>query len=243
MSVLLRLVAVGGWLAYILNQDSDYQPDVTRRKGPGLLLVAMFVGVILTAMAGSQLIVASMGGEPASAPGGVLAWILADVVTGGFTVLLVVGWLVHFVPFVASDQSPADGEYLELDQETRVHVTGTIDANRPAVILRRRSAVVRRDSQGRLALLIDRWHVKRGSSGPAQTLARVFLTASPETVANARRGDVYLVGGPRSAIRFNWRLGPVVLDFDSTTARDCVWAELSGSTAPRATPSAATQRG
>ena len=35
MNALRRIAAAGGWLAYILNQDSDFNPDVSRRRYRG----------------------------------------------------------------------------------------------------------------------------------------------------------------------------------------------------------------
>jgi hypothetical protein len=222
MSALLRIAAAGGWLAYVINQNSPYQPDASRIRYPGIVSVGVFVGGLLSAMAGSQLILFLIGGPvaPADIPG----WIASEIVAGGFTLLLIVGWLIHFLPFEGQAQPELpDSGGLGPGDEIRVHVTGTLRVARPPVVLRRRRAVLLRDARG-LLLLPDRWHANPKLPTPDRILMIARLTH--ETVSAVRVGQAYLVGGPRPGIRFRSEFGPVILDFDDEATRDRTCSEL-----------------
>ncbi len=125
MNALRRIAAAGGWLAYILNQDSDFNPDVSRRRYPGLILVPVIAGVAFSALAGSQLLVGLVGGTPG--PGGFLGWAVIGLTGSALAVLLVVGWLTRFLPFAATgDPVPPLVEGIKTGEEVVVHATGVL---------------------------------------------------------------------------------------------------------------------
>jgi hypothetical protein len=224
MRALLRVAAAAGWLAYVVNQNSPYQPDASRIRYPGMVSVGVFVGGLLSAIAGSQLVLSLMDGPiaPADLPG----WIAIELAAGPFTLLLIVGWLIHFLPFAAQGLSQLPyREGLREGEEVTVHVTGTLRVARPPVVLRRRRAVLLRDAGG-LLLLPDRWHANPALPTRDRMLMMVPLT--PATVSAVRVGQVYLIGGPRPGIRFQSELGPVILDFDDEATRDRTCSVLLG---------------
>ena len=222
MNMLRRLAAVGGWLAYIGNQDSDYNPDMGRRRFPGGVLIPVIIGGFLGTWPVIQLVVLLDGGTPA--PGGFLLWAIFELCSGGLALLLVVGWLTHFLPFTETkDLVPPTVEGIKQGEEVVVHATGVLQVERPIVALRRRRAVLLRNANG-LVLAADRWHAI-----PTLPLHKRTLVVAPLTdgsVTRLRRGNAFLVGGPRPAIGFSWKYGPVILDFDDEAARDRAYAEL-----------------
>jgi hypothetical protein len=223
LNMLRRLAAAGGWLAYIANQDSDYNPDMGRRRYPGLVLVPIVVGGFLGTWPVYWLVVLLAGGAPA--PGGFLLWAAFELCTGGLALLLVIGWLSHFLPFADTrDPCPTPVEGIGQGEEVVVHATGVLQIQRPIVNLRRRRAVLLWHGED-LVLAPDRWHANTTLPIHSRTLAVVPLTH--DSVTRLRRGNAFLVGGPRPAICFRWKFGPLTLDFDDQPTRDRVYATLA----------------
>jgi hypothetical protein len=223
MNMLRRLAAAGGWLAYIFNQDSDYNPDMGRRRYPGLVLVPMVGGGAVGAVAGSQLVILAAGGTPEH--GSLLQWAVIELCGGGLALLLVVGWLTHFLPFAtSSDPVPSVVVGFKQGEEVVVHVTGVLQVEGLVVALRRRRAVLLWHAED-LVLAADRWHAKPTLPLHTRTLAVAPLTK--DSVTRLRRGNAFLVGGPRPAIGFSWKYGPVILDFDDEATRDRAYAAMA----------------
>jgi hypothetical protein len=225
----LRIVSFGGWLAHMTNQNQLMNWDNSRSIRPGLVLLLIFgfgLGPVVIA-ANSVLYVLGMESNLPFKSGEGGPVLLVCLIFGGISILLAVGWLVRFLPFVPdSCQTPAPVGPLGMGSSVSMHATGIVGVRRRQSRFRHRPGVVERRGQNELHVLVKlKTMIGSDVTGPWATAESARLL--PSNISKVRRGTAHLVTETRPAIELRWLHGPILLDFPDTESRDRVYAELA----------------
>jgi len=230
---LRQAAALGGWLAQLANQDqrSLGNSDLSSSVRPGFVLFWIFV-FGLGALAGPINMLLWFLGQTKAPPLTLdlaMTVVLLEAFCGPITLLLIVGWLVRFVPF-----DPDRDQMVRLvipptvGSMTVAHATGVFAVNIRATGGRTRY----RDRQASIEFVSDaelRVRVKyynfAALEKPGVTTGYAALV--PANTSRVRRGTAHLVSETRPAIELHWLYGPILLDFDDLEARDRVFAALA----------------
>jgi hypothetical protein len=228
LTILLRLLAAGGWLANMTNQapglmDANVSHDKSTRARWLFVWAAAFL------VAGTAVGLSGLRGPNPIALG--IAAVLYTAV-----VMMLAGWAVGLVPFVALRDEPAAPE-----RRSRRKPADPAD---PAAGIPVRVTGIVESLEGRRRLYRHRPATLTGSrlevhpvEGPdVPRLNRVVPDLGLETIGDARRGTAWTFAGPLPAIRLNWHHGPVLLAFEDGEVRDRVFASILDETWPEETP-------
>jgi hypothetical protein len=221
MNRMLRLVSFGGYLAHWLNQYPWMNPDHSNCVRPLFLSLYAGFGGVGTGMAVYGLVVGPTRWDGPS------AWAFT-LILGGFTLLLVTGWLTNTVPFVAAKESPPEPTAVRgiaPGESLGGHATGVVGLGDYRARFRHRQAILERRDDGELRLAVRK--VSLGAPGPKPPGISAEARLLPGEVTNVRRGSAHLVTQVRPAVCFRWKNGPIVLDFADTETRDRAYSELA----------------
>jgi hypothetical protein len=245
MRPLLRLASLGGWLANVINQSQLWDYDRSKSVRPGLvgiLVVSFGFGPLLLCAIEARYV---LGYSPNPAlRRGEEGLLIPLGLLGLIALLLVVGWLVRFVPFVSDrDQTPPPAAPIPLGSVIPGHATGIFGVNRSLHRFRHRQARIELIRHGELDVLVRqrRTLVQRSAEGEPKVATADAITGSHATdawvtsasahlvasnIRDIRRGTAHLVSATRPAINIGWLHGPILLDFDDVETRDQVFAQL-----------------
>jgi hypothetical protein len=231
---LRQAAALGGWLAQFANQmpgRGDLNADWCDHVRPaGVLCWILVLGIGALALPANALLwLLGRAAAPPLTVAFVVTVGLLEAICGSMTVLLIVGWLVRFVPFeadrdqdVRSTEPPAEGSL------TPAHATGIFGGNMGdtgrLTRYRHRQASIEYHSDQELRVRV-KWHSAEASE-PMTTTGYALLV--PSNTGGVRRGTAHFAQGTCPAIELRWRHGPILLDFDDKEARDRVFAVLTG---------------
>jgi len=218
MTLLRKLASLGGWWANQLNQNVFFNSDDSKSTRPENLAYVLLIIAFLF-IAGLVLLVVNLaGGGPAEGrdPVNLLGPAIIELLIGLFGLLLVVGWRVNLVAFVTDrNQSSVDGP-LPKEYEIETHVTGVVGTGHNRRRFRHRAAVIRAEGQD---LHLDVHGIRtRNRRGTLRRVTASHLMAG--SVTDVVRGSAQFVTATRPALRFGWRNGPVMLDFNDESTRE-----------------------
>jgi hypothetical protein len=223
---LWRLASLGGWLAHVLNQNVAWNYDFSASVRPGFIFVYVFgfgLGPAVGCLVEAQYLL-GYSARPAIASSESLA-VIPFGLFGLFALLLIVGWLVRFVPFVADEvQTPSDLAPMALGTVIPVHATGILRISKYRRRFRHRTAKIELEKDGQLWVLVKR-HPELYKP-PKEWLTAASAHLEPSNTRRIRRGTAHLVFDARPAIELTWLDGPILLDFDDLATRDLVYSEL-----------------
>ena len=159
MRQLLRLASAGGWLANFQNQREDpWNSDNSTAVRPWFLLIIIFIfglGPVAIGVLEVQYLL-GWASHPPLRPGqeGVL---IPLGLAAAFALLLAVGWLVRFVPFVPDkDQKPRQAAPIPARTEIKVHATGIFGVPGYLRRFRHRPARIEKWEDGELDVYVKR---------------------------------------------------------------------------------------
>lgn len=221
-SLLLRIAAIGGWLAHISNQTGGVGRHNDHSTKPRLVFVWIFLAALGAAAFGSDAIASASQSVPT---GQIVGGALTSTALAALALLMVAGVAVHFVPFVAvPDPLTRSVQGLQPKEVVAVHASGIVGSERIQRLYRHRPATLERREEGELKLKV-RGLVLWPGSRIRTAAASARLT--PGTVLDISCGTVYLASEERPAIRLLGKHGALLLDFDDPNTRDRVYAELA----------------
>lgn len=232
MRPILRLASFGGWLAHLVNQNTLWNLDFSATVRPGFVLVYIFgsgLGPVVIVWSEVQYLL-GYSSHPPIRPGEELGWIPFGL-PGLIALLLIVGWLVRFVPFMSdNDQTPSPAAPVELGSDIAAHATGIFKGNDGLHRFRHRPARIQRRKDGVLHVAVKEngkpFYMLLLGSGATEPATSAWARLLPSSIGRIRRGTAHLVFDARPALEIGWLHGPILLDFDDAETRDRVLVEL-----------------
>jgi hypothetical protein len=185
VTLLLRLISAGGWLAAMLNQASGFSANLEHDQSAKPRMVVVWIAGFLVAGTGFALDTARRGSTVEA---------LLALACFGLALLTSAGWALGTVPFTPRrDEPPPEGPGLLAPPEgLRVRVTGTVeDVEGKLRAYRHRPATL---TGSRLVV-----HGPDGPEAPSRVLVAPDLGRG--IIENLERGTAWLVTGAKPAIR------------------------------------------
>jgi hypothetical protein len=160
MTLMLRFVSFGGWLAHHFNQE--WGDDYSKSVRPAYLGVFVGLASLTSGLIASSLLYHAAWRD-------MEGWI-AVLIFGCFALLLTVGWLANTVPLVVAEEDGSRtvrARRLSPGQVADTHATGVVGLGSDRRRFRHRPAVLERSSDGELHLTVKRWTAQAARALPA----------------------------------------------------------------------------